>query len=44
MKTPPHDKTKARDGNPITRKFSDKDRADLQRIAWEGWSEFQKLP
>lgn len=37
------DKTKDRDGNPITRKFSDKDRADLQRIAWEGWSEFQKL-
>jgi hypothetical protein len=38
------DKTKDRDGNPITRKFSDQDRADLQRIAWEGWSEFQKLP
>jgi hypothetical protein len=38
-----NDKTKDRDGNPITRKFSDKDRADLQRIAWEGWSEFQKL-
>lgn len=37
------DKTKDRDGNPITRKFSDKDRADLQRIAWEGWSEFQTL-
>lgn len=39
-----NDKTKDRDGNPITRKFSDQDRADLQRIAWEGWSEFQKLP
>ncbi|MHB1078838.1 MAG: hypothetical protein ACYC67_05505 [Prosthecobacter sp.] len=39
-----NDRTKDRDGNPITRKFSDKDRADLQRIAWEGWSEFQKLP
>jgi hypothetical protein len=38
------DKTKDRDGNPITRKFSDQVRADLQRIAWEGWSEFQKLP
>jgi hypothetical protein len=38
-----NDKTKDRDGNPITRKFSDKDRSDLQRIAWEGWSEFQKL-
>lgn len=40
---PAHDKTKDRDGNPITRRFSDKDRADLQRIAWEGWQEFQKL-
>lgn len=39
-----NDKTKDRDGNPITRKFSDQDRAALQRIAWEGWSEFQKLP
>ncbi|OYW27279.1 MAG: hypothetical protein B7Z47_06795, partial [Chthoniobacter sp. 12-60-6] len=39
-----NDKTKDRDGGPITRKFSDKNRADLQRIAWEGWSEFQKLP
>lgn len=38
-----NDKTKDRDGNPITRKFNDKDRADLQRIAWEGWSEFQQL-
>lgn len=44
MEIPTHDKTKDRDGNPITRKFSDKDRADLQRIAWEGWSEFKKLP
>jgi hypothetical protein len=39
-----NDKTKDRDGNPITRKFSAQDRAALQRIAWEGWSEFQKLP
>jgi hypothetical protein len=38
-----NDRTKDRDGNPITRRFSDKDRADLQRIAWEGWSEFQRL-
>ncbi|HRH95526.1 MAG TPA: hypothetical protein PLB55_06300 [Prosthecobacter sp.] len=38
-----NDKTKDRDGNPITRQFSDKDRSDLQRIAWEGWSEFQTL-
>ncbi len=36
-------KDKDRDGNPITRKFSEKDRADLQRIAWEGFQEFQKL-
>ena len=37
------DKTKDRDGNPITRKFSDKDRAQLQKIAWEGFQEFEKL-
>lgn len=37
------DKTKDRDGKPITRKFNDRDRADLQRIAWEGYREFQKL-
>lgn len=36
-------KDRDRDGNPITRKFSDKDRADLQRIAWKGFKEFQKL-
>lgn len=41
---PVPDKTKDRDGASITRKFSDHDRADLQRIAWEGWQEFQKLP
>ncbi|WP_395740053.1 hypothetical protein [Prosthecobacter sp.] len=44
MDAPKNDPTKDRDGNPITRKFSEKDRADLQRIAWEGWQEFQKLP
>ncbi len=38
-----NDKTKDRDGNPITRKFSDQDRVDLQRFAWEGWTEFQQL-
>lgn len=38
-----NDKTKDRDGHPITRTFSDRDRADLQRIAWEGYSEFLKL-
>lgn len=37
------DKTKDRDGLPITKVFSEKDRADLQRIAWESYLEFQKL-
>lgn len=37
------DRTKDRDGQSIKQTFSDKDRADLQRIAWEGYSEFQKL-
>jgi len=32
-----------RDGGPIARTFSAKDRADLQRIAWEGLQEFKKL-
>jgi len=36
------DRTKDRDGDPITRAFSDKDREDLQRIAWEGGQIFQK--
>lgn len=39
----PQNRDKDRDGNPITRTFSKKDRADLQRIAWESWSEFQKM-
>lgn len=43
LEGPKADKTKDRDGGPITRKFSERDRADLQRIAWEGWSDFQKL-
>lgn len=38
-----NDQTKDRDGKPITKQFNDKDRNDLQRIAWEGWQEFQKL-
>ncbi|MFT6617952.1 MAG: hypothetical protein ACJASX_000839 [Limisphaerales bacterium] len=38
-----NDKTKDRDGQPITLKFSSKDQADLQRIAWESWQEFQSL-
>lgn len=37
------EKDKDRDGKPITRTFSDKDRADLQRIAWESQLEFRKL-
>ena len=37
------DKTKDRDGKPITRVFSDKDRADLQSIAWKSYQEFQEL-
>ncbi|MBT3480093.1 MAG: hypothetical protein HN457_01490 [Opitutales bacterium] len=37
------DKTKDRDGLPITKVFSNKDRADLQHIAWQGYREFQKL-
>jgi hypothetical protein len=31
------------DGGPLTRTFSPKDRADLQRIAWEAYSQFQQL-
>ncbi len=34
---------KDRDGGPITRTFSDKDRADLQRIAWEGLQQFGEI-
>ena len=37
------DKSRDRDGNSITRVFSKKDRADLQRIAWEGYSEFERM-
>ena len=36
-------KDKDRDGRPIRRTFGTKDRADLQRIAWEGWQEFQSM-
>ncbi|NJM54641.1 MAG: hypothetical protein HC841_00785 [Verrucomicrobiae bacterium] len=32
-----------RDGGPLTRAFSDKDRTDLQRIAWEGIQKFKAL-
>ena len=31
------------DGKPILTVFSDKDRTDLQRIAWEGLQEFRKV-
>jgi hypothetical protein len=34
---------KDRDGDPIARRFSARDRADLQRIAWEGFQQFRKL-
>tara|TARA_B100001057_G_scaffold276968_1_gene277300 strand:+ start:771 stop:1754 length:984 start_codon:yes stop_codon:yes gene_type:complete len=37
------DKSRDRDGNSITRVFSKKDRTDLQRIAWEGYSEFERM-
>lgn len=36
-------KDKDRDGQPLTRVFSAKDRADLQRIAWEGLGQFRDL-
>ncbi len=32
-----------RDGDPITRTFSAEDRADLQRIAWEGLKQFEEI-
>jgi len=31
------------DGGPLLRTFSPKDRTDLQRIAWEGYNQFQQL-
>jgi hypothetical protein len=31
------------DGEPLKRTFSGKDRADLQRIAWEGLKQFQQV-
>jgi hypothetical protein len=36
-------KDKDRDGGSLTRIFSAKDRADLQRIAWEGLGQFGEL-
>ncbi|WP_417383376.1 hypothetical protein [Gimesia sp.] len=37
------DRTKDRDGNPITTTFSAKDRADLQRITWKSYQQFKTL-
>lgn len=34
---------KDRDGKPITRTFSERDRSDLQAIAWAGYQQFQDL-
>jgi hypothetical protein len=31
------------DGGPLVRTFSPKDRTDLQRIAWEGFRQFQQI-
>ena len=31
------------DGGPLKRTFSAQDRADLQRIAWEGLKEFRQI-
>ena len=37
------DRTRDRDNKPITRVFSASDRADLQRIAWEGYQELKQI-
>lgn len=37
------DRSKDRDNLPITKTFSDADRADLQRFAWEGYLESKAL-
>jgi len=34
---------KDRDGGPIRRTFSAQDRGDLQRIAWDGFKQFQEI-
>jgi hypothetical protein len=39
----PEHKDLDQNGDPLVRKFSDKDRADLQRIAWEGIQQFKEL-
>ncbi|QDV50073.1 hypothetical protein Enr17x_21090 [Gimesia fumaroli] len=37
------ERDKDRDGKPITKTFSPKDRADLQRIAWKSYQQFKQL-
>ncbi len=37
------ERDKDRDGNPIKKTFSAKDRADLQRIAWKSYQQFKQL-
>ncbi len=37
------DRTKDRDNLPIKKVFSDQDRADLQRIAWEGYQAMKQM-
>ena len=39
----PEHKDQDQNGDPITRKFSEKDQADLQRIVWEGIQQFKEL-
>lgn len=39
----PANKRKDRDGGPIARTFSERERADLQRIAWEGFRNYEAL-
>ncbi len=39
----PAQRDRDRDGNSITREFSDADRDQLQRIAWAGYTQFQRL-
>lgn len=37
------DRTRDRDNLPITKVFSDQDRSDLQRIAWEGYQQMKQM-
>ena len=38
-----YDKTRDRDNEPIVQTLSAEEMADLQRIAWEGYQQFQEL-